>query len=117
VLSKPVQAPDPEPLVSAVNGCTLACAMLPSREDCNEDCEAARAAAARAAHLLERTDASDVHWVVEYWLAASRPGELRLAPAGTYPSGRVPVAFRAAWWRAVEQAAREQAEQLEARLT
>jgi hypothetical protein len=78
---------DPEPLVSRIGACTLACAMLPSREDCDEDCEAARDAAARAAHLLERTDASDVHWVVEYWLPAGPERCAWLQPVPTPVAG------------------------------
>jgi hypothetical protein len=99
---------------NAVDDCTLACAMLASRDDCTEDCQAARDAAAQAEHLLAAEDA-DAYWSVQFWLLASPPGELRLTPAG-YPAGRVPVEFRAKWWREVERSAREMAEELEARL-
>jgi hypothetical protein len=103
--------------MTTIGACTHKCAMLPSREDCTEDCHAARDAAAHAAHLLATKDPDDTYWVLEFWLRPSPPGELRLAPAGTYPAGRVPAAFRARWWREVERAAGEMAEELGARLT
>jgi hypothetical protein len=90
--------------------------MLASREDCAEDCPAARFAADQARELLACQEATDIHWAVEFWLMPSLPGELRLSPAGGYPAGRVPRSFRAKWWRAVERAARKQAEELEALL-
>lgn len=96
------------------DACTLACALAPGRDDCTEDCTAARRAAAEAAQMLAATTATGCYWAMEFHLAASPPGQVRLQPAGDYPAGRTPRAFCAAWWRAVAKAAEQCAQECEA---
>jgi hypothetical protein len=54
-------------------------------------------------------------WVLEIHELDHGPDAPRLVTcAGEYPDGRVPAAWRAAWWRAVAQAATLKAQQCEA---
>lgn len=76
----------------------------PAHEVCTADCLASRQAAAIARYLLA-SDAPSSWWPLQVHALPSPPGELRLAVAGEYPTGRVPLAFRIAWWEALADAA------------
>lgn len=63
-----------------------------------------REAVGRAAEILAEGDAGCC-WRVQFWTVASPAGQIKLIPAGEYPSGYVPVEFQIRWWQAVMDAA------------